>query len=186
MTASFRPFPALKRGFRDAAISIVSPVLGLRPLRAARSPTENVPKPTKLTVSPLRRPCVMASNTASTARAAEALLRSACSATFSISSDLFTWCSLASGPKCRSRRRRRNQSRLIQAGPCRCQGKPDNRRKSPRTTRPLVSVRAYRLRLGFDLDLARFAAFRRVGKGLWHTLQGYLQNLIDPPQRLDI
>jgi hypothetical protein len=36
--------PALKDGVFDAAISIVAPVCGLRPMRAARSLIENVPK----------------------------------------------------------------------------------------------------------------------------------------------
>jgi UDP-glucose 4-epimerase len=41
--------PALKEGTLAAEIWIVSPVCGLRPLRAARSRTEKVPKPTKAT-----------------------------------------------------------------------------------------------------------------------------------------
>ena len=52
MTASFSALPALNAGFIDAATLIVSPVRGLRPSRAARLRTWNVPKPTTVTVSP--------------------------------------------------------------------------------------------------------------------------------------
>lgn len=43
--ASFRPFSGLNAGTFAAAISIVSPVCGLRPVRAARSRTSKLPKP---------------------------------------------------------------------------------------------------------------------------------------------
>ena len=52
LTAFLRPEPAVKRGTRLAAIVIVSPVRGLRPSRAPRSATWNLPKPVKLTSSP--------------------------------------------------------------------------------------------------------------------------------------
>ena len=45
LTAFLRPDPAVKRGTRLAAIVIVSPVRGLRPSRAPRSATWNLPKP---------------------------------------------------------------------------------------------------------------------------------------------
>lgn len=44
--------PALNLGTLRALILITAPVCGLRPLRAARSDTENVPKPTSVTLSP--------------------------------------------------------------------------------------------------------------------------------------
>ena len=44
---------AWKPGTLVALISMVAPVCGFRPLRAARFLTENVPKPTKDTWSPL-------------------------------------------------------------------------------------------------------------------------------------
>ena len=43
--ASFRPFPGLNAGTFAAAISMASPVWGLRPVRAARSRTSKLPKP---------------------------------------------------------------------------------------------------------------------------------------------
>src|ERR1039458_1060302 len=51
-SAPLRAAPALKRAFFDAAILISLPVAGLRPLPAARSRTEKVPKPTRRTSSP--------------------------------------------------------------------------------------------------------------------------------------
>jgi hypothetical protein len=47
-----KSFPALNLGTFLALIFMVAPVCGLRPLRAARFETENVPKPTSVTVSP--------------------------------------------------------------------------------------------------------------------------------------
>lgn len=87
--ASLRAFPALKPGTFDALILIASPVLGLRPVRAARLRTENVPKPTKVTVSPFLRALVTASIAESSALPAAAFDKSAESATASISSALF-------------------------------------------------------------------------------------------------
>ena len=81
--------PALNAGFIDAATLIVSPVRGLRPSRAARLRTANVPKPTTVTVSPFFRALVIAAMTASTARPASAFVSSAPSATASINSALF-------------------------------------------------------------------------------------------------
>jgi len=90
--ASFKPLPALKRGLRDAAIVIGSPVRGLRPLRCARCATEKLPNPVSITVAPLRNVSDIAPNIASTARWAEAWERSAVRATCSMSSALFTVC----------------------------------------------------------------------------------------------
>ena len=72
------------------AFESARPVWGLRPSRAARCFTANVPKPTSDTWSPLARVSVMLSTTASRARPAEALGRSAAAAIASISSVLFT------------------------------------------------------------------------------------------------
>ena len=44
--ASFRALPGLKLTERLASISMVSPVMGLRPFLAGRSRTSNQPKPT--------------------------------------------------------------------------------------------------------------------------------------------
>jgi hypothetical protein len=89
-TASFRAFPALNPGTFDALIWIVAPVWGLRPSRAARGLTENVPKPTRDTWSPRLRASVTLSITASSARPASDLLMSAADAIASIRSVLFT------------------------------------------------------------------------------------------------
>ncbi len=56
-TASFNAFPALTAGVFPAGIVRVSPVCGLRPSRAARSLTSNVPKPSSCTCSPFCSAC---------------------------------------------------------------------------------------------------------------------------------
>ena len=89
-TASFNALPALKLATLDAAIWMVAPVCGLRPLRALRCFTIKVPKPTRATCSPFFSSLVILSNTASSARPAEAFGRSAAVAIASISSVLFT------------------------------------------------------------------------------------------------
>jgi hypothetical protein len=70
-------------------IWIGSPVRGLRPIRAARALTENVPKPTSDTPPPSLSVDVTASSTASTAFVASARDNPAEPATASISSPLF-------------------------------------------------------------------------------------------------
>ncbi len=45
LTASFNSLPSLKAGTLEAAMSISSPVCGLRPFLAERSRTSNVPNP---------------------------------------------------------------------------------------------------------------------------------------------
>lgn len=89
-TASFNALPGLKPGTLAALISIVAPVCGLRPVRAARSLVPNVPKPTNTTGSLFCNDSVMVSIIASITRAAAAFGKSALAATASISSDLFT------------------------------------------------------------------------------------------------
>src|SRR5881396_866178 len=51
---SLSVLPALNFADLEAAIWMVSPVLGLRPARALRAETANVPKPEMFTLSPLR------------------------------------------------------------------------------------------------------------------------------------
>src|SRR5487761_1945909 len=75
---SFKPFAGRKRGFLLALIWIVSPVNGLRPLRALRSTFLNLPKSLIITSSPLARLRVIASKTISTACAASFLLSLKC------------------------------------------------------------------------------------------------------------
>lgn len=71
---------------------MLSPVCGLRPLRAARLETSKVPKPMTDTVPPFFRVVLMAPMVASSARAAAALEMSAWAAMCSTSSVLFTVC----------------------------------------------------------------------------------------------
>lgn len=52
LIASFNALPDTNAGTLDAAIWISAPVCGLRPVRAARSFTLNVPKPINCTGSP--------------------------------------------------------------------------------------------------------------------------------------
>src|SRR5690606_15838618 len=66
LTASLRPLPALKAGALEAFTWMVSPVWGLRAVRAARLRTSKVPKPVRDTLSPFFKASVMASMTAST------------------------------------------------------------------------------------------------------------------------
>lgn len=89
-TASFNALPALKPGTFAALIWMVAPVCGLRPVRAARALTWNVPNPTNDTVSPFLRAPVTADNVASNAFPASAFERPASDAIASINSDLFT------------------------------------------------------------------------------------------------
>src|SRR3546814_9676396 len=80
---------ALNRTDLDAAILIGSPVCGLRPLRAARLLTLKVPKPTIVKPPSFFIALPIASNTASTASPAAALVQPAVSRTISIRSALF-------------------------------------------------------------------------------------------------
>lgn len=88
-TAALKPAPAVKRGTVVAAILISLPVAGLRPVRAARLDDLKVPKPTRVTLSPLETAFVIAAIAASRALPAAALDSSASLATASMSSDLF-------------------------------------------------------------------------------------------------
>src|SRR5262245_52927841 len=81
--------PALKRTTFFALILIGAPVWGLRPVRAFRREMPNVPKPTSVTLFPLRRDRSMLPTSASIAFAADAFVIAASLATLSISSVLF-------------------------------------------------------------------------------------------------
>src|SRR5215213_5964813 len=87
LMAFLRPEPAVKRGTFDAAICIDSPVRGLRPSRAPRAATWNLPKPVNVTSPPLLSVDSMVPSTASTAAAASFLERPASWATLSTNSD---------------------------------------------------------------------------------------------------
>ncbi len=89
LTASFNALPAEKAGALRAAIFNSAPVRGLRPVRAARLDTLNVPKPIKVTVLLFLSAAVIASVAASHARPAAAFERSALAAIALINSDLF-------------------------------------------------------------------------------------------------
>ncbi|CSB54036.1 Uncharacterised protein [Vibrio cholerae] len=80
----------MNEGTFASAILISSPVFGLRPVRAARVRTLNVPKPTSATWSPDCSVPLTASMNASRARPAEALEISAFAAICSTSCVLFT------------------------------------------------------------------------------------------------
>jgi hypothetical protein len=80
-TALLSPLPAVKRGTRDAAIWMRSPVRGLTPARAPRSLTWNLPKPETVTSLPRRSASSTVASTASTAFPASCLVRAARSAT---------------------------------------------------------------------------------------------------------
>src|SRR5271155_3804148 len=75
LSESFNCLPGLNFADRLAEISIDSPVFGLRPVRACRSDTENVPKPEMFTRSPWRSAAITSSSTMLIARSASALLR---------------------------------------------------------------------------------------------------------------
>lgn len=69
-----------------AAIVTVSPVLGLRPSRAALLDTSNVPNPTSGTLSPFAKALVITLKVASIALVASALVNPVSSATASTNS----------------------------------------------------------------------------------------------------
>src|ERR1043165_4979134 len=89
LTAFFRSAPAVNLATRRAAILMVAPVCGLRPLRAFRDETENVPKPISATRSPFFNAAVMLSTAVSIAVPAWDLLMPAPPAILSIKSALF-------------------------------------------------------------------------------------------------
>src|SRR5579872_6631500 len=89
LTAFFRSAPAVNFATRRAAILRVAPVCGLRPLRAFRCETENVPNPIKATRSPFFRALVMLSTVVSIAVAAWVLLTPQPDAIRSMRSALF-------------------------------------------------------------------------------------------------
>ena len=86
LTADLRAFPAENFGTRAAGMRRDSPVLGLRPIRAFRLATKNVPKLTKLTRFPFLSEAVTLSVKADNALLAATLVISAVDAIFAISS----------------------------------------------------------------------------------------------------
>src|SRR5262245_41659204 len=95
LTASRKPFPALNLGVLLAGMKISRPVWGLRPLRAARDMTENVPKPTSVTLSPLLKASWTLSTSAFRAFSASRLVISASLAIRVTKSALFIAASLS-------------------------------------------------------------------------------------------
>src|SRR6266571_8191213 len=89
LTAFLSSAPAENFATLRAAILIVAPVCGLRPLRAFLWDTEKVPKPIRATRSPLRRAAVMLSTAVSMAVVACALLISQAPEILSTRSALF-------------------------------------------------------------------------------------------------
>src|SRR5690606_17553133 len=88
-TAALKPAPGTNFGTFIAAIFTASPVLGLKPVRAARVTWRKVPRPTKLAVSPFLTAATMDEKTVSRMRAAAAFERSCSAASFSTSSMRF-------------------------------------------------------------------------------------------------
>ncbi len=123
LTASRSPFPALNEGTLDAAISMGSPVRGLRPCRAGRCLTVNVPKPAMLTDSPLASPSVMTPRKALTAASASHFETLVLSATWAAMSDFFV---LRSPCACLARDGSQRTNRgLREASPGEYRTKPD-------------------------------------------------------------
>src|SRR6266404_4655897 len=94
LTTFFSSFPGVNLATLRAAILMVAPVCGFRPLRALRCETENVPKPIKATRSPFLRAAVTLSTVVSIAVVACAFeilqapaIRSTRSALFMLSPD---------------------------------------------------------------------------------------------------
>src|ERR687898_160217 len=87
LTAFLRPEPAVNRGTLLAAICIVSPVRGLRPSRAPRLATWNLPNPVNETSSPDLSALSTVEMTASTAAPASFFDRPLSAATLSTNSD---------------------------------------------------------------------------------------------------
>src|SRR6185503_2864461 len=71
----FNSFEGLKRGVRPAATTIGWPVRGFLPRRGLRRPTENVPKPTRVTVGPRFSEVLMDASSARRARSDAALVQ---------------------------------------------------------------------------------------------------------------
>src|SRR5271165_659614 len=104
LTTFLSSFPGVNLATLRAAILMVAPVCGFRPLRALRCETENVPNPIKATRSPFLRAAVTLSTVVSIAVVACALemlqapaIRSTRSALFMLSPDTYRYGSRASG-----------------------------------------------------------------------------------------
>src|SRR5581483_10637114 len=89
LTAFLSSAPGVNFATLRAAILIVAPVCGLRPLRAFREDTAKVPNPIRATRSPFLRAAVMLSTAVSMAVPAAALLMPAPAAILSMRSPLF-------------------------------------------------------------------------------------------------
>jgi hypothetical protein len=87
--AFFKSAPGVNRATLRAAILMVAPVCGLRPLRALRDATANVPNPIKATRSPFFNAWVMLSTVVSIAEAACVLVSPHPAAILSTKSPLF-------------------------------------------------------------------------------------------------
>src|SRR5690606_14892228 len=193
---------------------MVSPVFGLRPVRAARLRTWKVPKPPRVTASPFFSALVTELITASTARAASALVISASLATASIRSVLFIRIYSLCG-SCREMIDRVASWRACRqvwfrglAGPVAgapvIQGAPEGRKPEMQQWRAFpahacpprrrtciaASVLYVAAILGGTLPaaaVATAAAHRHLGaRGSQRTLQGQVQHLVDPLHRDDL
>src|ERR1019366_6577266 len=114
LTTFLSSFPGVNLATLRAAILMVAPVCGFRPLRALRCETENVPNPINATRSPFRRAAVTLSTVVSIAVVAWAFemlqapaIRSTRSALFMLSPDTSRYGSRASAGEESSKREHR-------------------------------------------------------------------------------
>ena len=89
LTASRSAFAGLNEAAVEAAMAMLSPVRGLRPVRAGRDRVEKAPKPVIVTVSSRASASAMPENTASAASASDSDSE-VLAATRAVSSRLFT------------------------------------------------------------------------------------------------
>ena len=90
LTASLKGLPALKVATVEAEISKVSPILGLRPVRAGRLLVPNVPKPERLTASPRASEAAIPDSMELTVASASGLVNPVSPTIRRTRSDLFT------------------------------------------------------------------------------------------------
>lgn len=88
LTAAFSVAPALNAGTLDALIFSASPVLGLRPVRAARLRTSKLPKPIKAILSPFFKVLRIISSSAASLCSASTLVLPVLSANAATSVEL--------------------------------------------------------------------------------------------------
>ena len=155
LIAFLRPEPAVKRGTLLAAICIVSPVRGLRPSRAPRWATWNLPKPVNETSSPERSASSIDFDHRVDGRTGVLLGQAALSATLSTNSDFVMYSSFVPG-------RGRGGAKLTRAPDAVLALAPWIRPKSPQFARFSGAARSARYASKARWD----AEIRRLGGGV--------------------